>query len=406
MTQTAPLPLVEAAAATRATGRLSLAMWCAGIASFALLHAPQGLLTFIAADTGRGASDVAWVISGATLGLALSLPLWAVLAARLGVARAMRVSATTSALIALLLPLSPTLEVLVAGRFLQGAAIGGIPALAVALVHEAVAGRTAAVVAGGYIAAASVGGLSGRVVAPVLAEVAGWRAGLLLLDVLGALVTVTMALLLPRTAPSRAPAGRTLRVFVRQLRDRRLLALFAMGGMLLGAMIGMYNAIAFRLEAPPYALPAAVVSLVFLAYLGGTAAAQVSGRLSQRFGLRTPLLAGCLLMLAGAALTAAPPLPAVIAGVVLLTTGMFLAHSVASSAVAGFAGADRASAGSMYNVFYYGGSSLFGWLCTLAWTGAGWLAVAGVLCALSLAAAVCALVATRAPAPPRQPRAL
>lgn len=401
MTATASLPRVDRAALPPSR-RLSVAMWCAGIASFALLHAPQGLLTFIAADLGRSAAAVAWVISGATLGLALSLPLWAVLAARRGVAWSMRVSATTSALIALLLPLAPTLELLVAGRFLQGAALGGIPALAVALVHEVISGRRAAVVAGGYIAAASIGGLSGRLVAPLLAEVGGWRLGLLLLDVVGAVITITMAVLLPRTAPSGAPVARTLRVFLRQLRDPRLRALFLMAGMLLGAMIGMYNAITFRLEAPPYALPAAVVSFVFLAYLGGTAAAQLSGRLSLRFGLRTPLLAGCALMLAGGLLTWATPLPLVIAGVVLLTTGMFLAHSVASSAVAGFAGADRASAGSMYNVFYYGGSSLFGWLCSVAWTAFGWPAVVAVLCVLAIAAGGCALAATRR----GQPRAL
>ncbi|WP_456286109.1 MFS transporter [Microbacterium sp. JZ70] len=394
MTATASLPTARESAVPRSR-RLSIAMWCAGIASFALLHAPQGLLTFVAADLGRSAAAVAWIISGATLGLALSLPLWAVLAARRGVAWSMRVSATTSALIALLLPLAPTLELLVAGRFLQGAALGGIPALAVALVHEVISGRRAAVVAGGYIAAASIGGLSGRLVAPLLAEIGGWRLGLLLLDLVGAAITITMAVLLPRTAPSGAPAGRTLRVFLRQLRDARLRALFLMGGMLLGAMIGMYNAITFRLEAPPYALPAAVVSFVFLAYLGGTAAAQLSGRLSLRFGLRTPLLAGCALMLAGALLTGTTPLPLVIAGVVLLTTGMFLAHSVASSAVAGFAGADRASAGSMYNVFYYGGSSLFGWLCSAAWTAAGWPAVVIVLGALAIAAGGCALAATR-----------
>ncbi|WOF23562.1 MFS transporter [Microbacterium betulae] len=403
MTSTAAGPRQRADAENAPTRRLSVAMWCAGVATFALLHAPQGLLTFIAADTGRSAAAVAWVVSGVTLGLALSLPVWAVLAGRIGIAWSMRVSALSSALVALLLPFAPTLEALVAGRVLQGAAIGGIPALAVAMVHERLSGRLAGVIAGGYIAAASVGGLAGRVVAPVLADLGGWRSGLLVLDALGAAVTITMAVLLPRTEPSRTPARRTLRTFVAQLRDRRLRALFLMGGVLLGAMLGMYNAITFRLEAPPYALPAAVVSFVFLAYLGGTAAAQLSGRLTARFGLRTPLLAGCALMLAGALLTWAIPLPLVVAGVVLVTTGMFLAHSVASSAVAGIAGPDRASAGSMYNVFYYAGSSLFGWLCSAAWSAFGWPAVVAVLSGLAIAAAACALSAT---APGRQPRAL
>jgi hypothetical protein len=46
----------------------------------------------------------------------------------------------------------------------------------------------------------------------------------------------------------------------------------------------------------------------------------------------------------------------------------------------------------LYNLFYYGGSSLFGWFGGVAYDGHGWPAVAGTILGLTVIAPVAAAV--------------
>jgi hypothetical protein len=52
----------------------------------------------------------------------------------------------------------------------------------------------------------------------------------------------------------------------------------------------------------------------------------------------------------------------------------------------------RAQASSLYNLFYYGGSSVIGWCGGLAFDGYGWTAVAVTIMALAVIAAAAAAV--------------
>jgi predicted MFS family arabinose efflux permease len=50
----------------------------------------------------------------------------------------------------------------------------------------------------------------------------------------------------------------------------------------------------------------------------------------------------------------------------------------------------KAQASSLYNLFYYGGSSVFGWFGGVAYDGHGWDAVALTIVVLAVIAAVVA----------------
>ena len=45
--------------------------------------------------------------------------------------------------------------------------------------------------------------------------------------------------------------------------------LYAQGFLLMGGFVAVYNYLGFRLEAPPFLIPASLASLVFVAYLSG-----------------------------------------------------------------------------------------------------------------------------------------
>lgn len=377
---------------TAAPRRLGAAMWTTGIATFGVLYAPQGLLTGIAETYGLTAADASWVVSSATLGLALAIVPWALAADRFGRRRMLQVAAVAAAVIAVASPLLPGFAGLLAGRFLLGAALGGIPALAVAYLHEAAGPHRAGVAAGAYVAATSVGGLAGRLVAAPVGELVGWRLSLELMGVLAAALTVLFAVLLPATAPHRVvPLRSSLRTLGRQAVNVRALPLYAIGAMVVGAMVAVFNAIGFRLEVAPYFLSATAVSLVFLTYLSGTVTSRLSGALVHRWGTRMPLVAGGALMTVGAAVTIASGVAVIVAGILLITAGMFLAHATANAATARAGGSGRQHAVALYSVAYYAGSSVIGTVGAAAWTAGGWLALAGLVAGLGVLVVVCSL---------------
>ena len=374
---------------------LQVSLWCAGIAAFGLLYAPQGLLTDIAADYAITAAQASLLVSAATLGLALSIIPWALLSDRIGRAQAMRIAAVGAAALAIATPLMPGLDAMIGSRFLQGVALGGIPALAMSYLHERAQPGRAVALAGSYVAATSIGGLSGRLVAVPLAATTGWRASLLIVGMAGALITIVLALLL-RSGPTSGMSTReSLRTLRTQLSNPDVLPLYAIGALLIGCMVAVYNTLAFRLEAPPYGLSATTVSIVFLAYLGGTVSSRLSGRLITRWGERPTLLVSCGLMLLGTAATLAQELPVLLSGVVILTTGMFLGHSTANALVASRSLHARTHATALYSVSYYAGASMFGALGGVAWVLDGWVLVTILVVILSGTAAALALIPYR-----------
>src|SRR6185312_17050952 len=95
-------------------------------------------------------------------------------------------------------------------------------------------------------------------------------------------------------------------------------------------------------------------------------------------------------MIAGIAITLSANVIAVLIGLVVATAGFFGAHSIASGWTGQSAPVGKAQASSLYNLFYYGGSSVVGWFGGLAFDGYGWMAVAVTIMALAGIAAAAA----------------
>ncbi|MGY3566686.1 MFS transporter [Sinomonas sp. RB5] len=384
---------------SRGYRRLILALAFAGVATFAQLYSPQALLPRLAAELGIDPARAALTVSLATMGLAVAVLPWSFVADRIGRVGAMRGGILAATVLGLAGPLAPSFEALLALRFLEGAALGSVPAIAIAYLSEEVSRAHAAVAAGTYIAGTTVGGLAGRLVAGPLADVLGWRLGIIAVSVLGAAAAVAFIVLAPR-ARGFSPAPRTpggigaaaaavLRTLAAQLRSLRLLMLYTQAFLLMGSFVAVYNYLGFRLEAAPFWLPASLASLVFVAYLSGTFSSGFAARLSERYGRRAVMTASTVAMAAGAAVMAADWLPAVLAGLLVFTAGFFAAHGIASGWTGALAPAGRAQAASLYNLGYYGGSSLLGWAGGLVFHAGGWaalvLGVTGVALTTALA---------------------
>lgn len=354
--------------------RLTIALLAVGFATFTQLYAIQGALPQLARELDASPTEVALTISLATGGLAASVIPWALVADRIGKLPAMRIAAIGSVLLALAAAAAPTTETLLLARFLGGAVLGAVPTLSVSVAYERLGGRVAATVAAAYIAGTTVGGAAGRLVVGPIAPTFGWRLAVLAVGLLGALaVVVFLVAIRGRTAAPPIEHAPRLRRMAEALRGPGLWPLYAQALLLVGVQVGVYNYLAFRLEAEPYSIAPALASLIFAAYAAGTVGSRASSWFIERIGARATLLAGHVSMLAGLGLMLAPPLPLVIAGLVIATLGFFGTHAVAASQVAHRASpAARSHAGALYNIGFYVGSAVGGWALGLPFEAGGW----------------------------------
>jgi predicted MFS family arabinose efflux permease len=383
--------------------RLLAALFCAGIATFAQLYSPQGVLPQISADLGVGAASAALMVSACTIGLAVGVIPWSMIADRIGRVKAMSVSVITSSVLGLLTPFAPSFDLLLAGRLLEGLVLGGVPAIAIAYLTEEIASEHAARAAGTFVSGTSIGGLLGRVVAGPITDIATWRIGMFTVAVLCAAAAAGFVKLAPQSRGFTPSSGRSAnpegslghRLLV-NLRSPRQLTLFAQGFLLMGGFVAVYNYLAFRLTAAPYHLPVTVVSLIFLAYLAGTCASTLAGAMATRFGRKSVLLASIAIMITGVSITLCSNLFLVLIGLVVGTVGFFGAHAIATGWAGRAASVGKAQASSLYNLFYYAGSSIIGWFGGIALAHAGWTGVAlTVLILAGVAAAAAAFVLPR-----------
>jgi YNFM family putative membrane transporter len=373
--------------------RVRLGLFAAGLATFALLYVPQPLLPALSRAFGASPAAASLAMSAGTFALAVAIIPVSSLSEVRGRREVMTVSVIAAAVLGLIAPLSPNLPVLIGIRVLQGSALAGVPATAMAYLAEEVDRADLGRAMGLYIAGNAIGGLSGRVVAGILAEHGGWRVAIAGVSALALACAAAFAVLLPKSRfftpspPRLRVLGATL---ARNLADTGLLRLYLIGFALMGAFVTVYNYLTFRLSAAPFGLPAGVIGALFTVYLAGTWSSTLAGRLADRAGRRVVLAVGAVVAISGVALTLPSSLTLIVAGLVALTAGFFAAHSVASGWVGGLAPVAPAQASALYLCLYYVGSSVAGSAGGIFYAHGGWpltAAFAAALLAVALASA-------------------
>ncbi|MEU5837302.1 MFS transporter [Streptomyces diacarni] len=402
----------EAADATKLSpgdpghGRMRLALFAAGLSTFALLYSTQALLPEISRSLHASPDQASWTVSGATVGLAVAVLPLAALSERFGRRRMLTVSMAVAVALALVVPFAPSLPVLIALRTLQGAAVAGVPASAMAFLSDEVRGSHLVGAVGLFVAGNSVGGMSGRILTGWVTEAWGWRAGLGAVAVTSLLCAVAFRLLVPQArhfTPVPLHPRRVAATVRSHLGNPLLLRLYAIGLLFMVVFGAVYTVIGYRLVAAPFGLSQGLVGSIFVIYLVGTLASATAGRLNARLGRRGTLCLGIGTASAGLLVSLADSLVAVVAGLVLITAGFFAGHAVASGSVSRTATHGPAQASALYQMSYYVGSSLGGALGAAAFAAGGWSAtVALALGAMVLAGGI-TLYASRRAAAPAQP---
>jgi MFS transporter, YNFM family, putative membrane transport protein len=383
--------------------RISIALFLAGFATFSLLYCVQPLLPEFARHFGVSPATSSLSLSLSTGFLAVAILCAAVLSEGVGRRGLMFASMAMAAGLNIVTALAPDWHLLLFARAAEGFVLGGVPAVAMTYLAEEIAPEQLGLSMGVYVAGTAFGGMIGRVATGMLAEYFSWRLALTAIGIAGLLAAAGFMLLLPPSRnfvrrPGFEP-GYHLRAWEGHLRHAALPFLFAIGFLAMGTFVTIYNYAGFRLMAPPYRLDQTALGLIFAVYVFGIAASSIAGTLAGRIGRGKTLSGGILITALGLGMTAQQDLPILILGIVALTIGFFITHSVASGWVGRLATHSKGHASSLYLLAYYLGSSVAGSAGGWFWSKGGWNGVVLftlALLAISLAAAWRVGVATRA----------
>ncbi|WP_424814255.1 MFS transporter [Roseococcus sp. YIM B11640] len=369
--------------------RTSIALFCAGLATFTLLYCTQPLLPVFSREFGINAASSSLAISLPSIALAIGTLIASSLSETFGRKPLMVGSVFASAGLTFLSAFAPNWESFLVLRTLQGLALAGLPAAAMAYLAEEMHPRSIGLAMGLYISGNALGGMSGRVGTGILSDLTSWHFAMGAMGALGLLTAIVFVLNL---RPSRHFRARPLNLaglaggFAMHLREPGLRVLFLMGAMLMGSLVTIYNFIGYRLLSPEFGLSQSFVGLIFTVYLVGILASTFIGSLADRVGRARIFWINMVVVLIGLAITLHHSVTGAVLGLAVITLGFFGAHAIASAWVGRRALQAKAQASSLYLFACYGGSSVIG-------TAGGWLLTHGGWPAVVAMVACCMLVA-------------
>ncbi|MDA8335611.1 MAG: MFS transporter [Peptococcaceae bacterium] len=351
------------------------ALFLGGFVTFANLYSTQTILPTLVRQFHVTPVVGSLSVSLTTGALAVCMLVTPVFSDRAGRRVVMTVSLAATGAFSLLAALAPSFGTLLVLRFLQGAVLAGFPAIAMGYIGEVIHPGSLGRVMGIYIGGTSIGGMTGRFMVGALTDLFSWHVALVVLGVLSMVISFYFGRMLPPAtgvAPAPFSLARAAAAIFYHLKDPALLGLYAVGFILMGGFVSMFNYVGFLLMAPPYHLSQTLIGFIYIVYLGGTFSSAWVGRLADRLPRSLVLAAAVISMGAGATVTLAPLLVVKILGLVLFAAGFFAGHSVASGWVNKRATINKSQASSLYLFFYYLGSSVIGSAGGLFWSRFGW----------------------------------
>ena len=347
------------------------------IAAFINLYSPQAILPLLSEEFSAGAAEISTIITVSTLAVALTAPFTGTVADILGRKRVIVAAMFMLVIPTVMVGLSNSPTALIFWRAVQGLVLPPIFAVMVAYIGDELPRHEATTVAGIYSSGSSLGGFSGRLFTGLLAD----------LMVLGAITfagAVVVAFLLPHERRFVRSEGLLAsgKQMLAHLRNGQLLATYAVGFGVLFNFICTFTYVSFYLAAPPYNLSASWLGAIFVVYLTGAVFTPWTGWAVGRFGRRRFTVRVIAIWGIGNALTLAPSLPLIIAGLALCAGCGLICQAISTGYVTVTAKAGRSSAVGLYVTSFYVGGSFGASLGGITWNFGGWPACVALVIAM------------------------
>jgi len=352
------------------------------------MYTTQAILPTLSHDFHVSAPEAGLTVSVLVLSVAIGSLFYGPLSDIVGRKPVMVWASFLVAIPTLLCGFAPNFATLVVLRAIQGLVMPGLTSVAIPYVNEEFEGRGRGLAMGIYTSGLVLGGLFARVVSATLTGVYNWHIALFAFVLPTLIAAVFMWVFLPETyskrrvstpAPVQSTAKssfltQTLRDMGMHLHNRRLVGAFIIGSCSFFGFIGVFTYLPYYLTGPQFRLPPIDLSLVYLLWLTGVGS-PIAGTIAGRIGSRLTLAVSISCAIVGLLITLVPLLPITLAGLSLLTLGMFSIVPSANLYLGELSTKAKGTAASMYLSLYYFGGSLGAVLPGFAFLQAGWSGV-------------------------------
>jgi predicted MFS family arabinose efflux permease len=354
------------------------------------LFATQAILPSLAAHYQSSPSMVGIAVNASTLGMSISGLAVALLSSRIDRRLGILLSLMLLSIPTTLLAFAPNLAVFTLLRVAQGLCMSAAFTLTLAYLGEHISAYDQASAFAAYITGNVASNLVGRLVSAAVADKLGLAGNFYVfaaLNLVGAMLVYVTIERAPKMKAMNEPRRAAWLTMRDHLRNGPLLADFAIGFCILFAFIGTFTYVNFVLAAPPLSVSRMQLGFVYFVFLPSILTTPQAGFAVARFGIRGSLWAGLGLAGLGLPLLLTQSLLLVLAGLVLVGIGTFLAQAVATGFVGRAARGDRGSASGLYLASYFagglGGAAVLGQVFERhGWAGC----VSGIALALAVAA--------------------
>ncbi|MDR2122970.1 MAG: MFS transporter [Flavobacteriaceae bacterium] len=355
--------------------RIEFCIFLSGLCVFAQLYIFQPILSFVGEEFRVTPAGSSWTVSSSTLGMAIGLFFLAFKADALPRKKLMVLSLILSSLLTILSGFIFNFSLLVGLNLVKGIVLAGVSSVALAYLSEEVDIKALGFAIGLYLSGNTTGGMSGRVIAALLSGWIGWRQTVIIMGIATLLLGILFAFLFPESRffnPKNSPVKEKLHQMGNFLKDKTMMRLYLVAGLLMGNFVAMYNYLGFRLEAPPFSLPHYIIAFIFFMYITGIVGSVIIGKWSDAHPPSKLIRLPGFLVIAGLMLMLPVNLTSVILGLGIFTFSFFATHTLASRMVSQHAKEGKSTATSIYWLFYYVGSSFIGTETGVIYSQGGW----------------------------------
>lgn len=342
---------------------------------FASLYMVQPLMPVFIDVFSVSVSSSSLALSLTVCGMIIGLMINGFLSDRVGRTIFIKLSLIGAIIPFIIIPLFHSFAVLLVFRFLQGFALAGLPAAALAYISEEVDRKGMGLASAIYIASNALGGMAGRFLTAYLVGQYAWQTTFYLWAGVGIIILFMVLFLLPNSRffrPIHTPFKKDLKSYADHLKNPILLLFFLLGIILQLSFTGIWTYLPFYLQSDPFYLSLQTISFFYLAYGLGVIGSSVAGLLVNRFELNHVRMIAIIVMTIGILLTLYQTLYSVVIGLCLICLGFFTAHSLTATSVTLIATHHKGSASSLYLASYYIGVSMGSTVFAPIWEKLDW----------------------------------
>lgn len=353
---------------------LKLTFAIIGLFAFLQVYSVQAILPILQQDFSANETQLGLMVGATVIGIAIISPFIGLLSDRFGRRNIIILSIIGLAIPTFLMSFTPSLNAMIALRFLQGIAVPGITVVTIAYIGEEITGKYLGQAMSMYVSGTVLGGFLGRFILGHLQDIIGWRKAFIIMGIATLIGAIWVAWQLPSSKNFIANQNlkSSLQIFKQHLSNRHIIMPALLGMCVLFSLVGCFTYINLHLANEPYRLSSSDLANIFAIYLIGMVITPIAGQLIHRFGTQCIIMGATMLSMLGVLLSLVNPLTGVIIALTLMSTGVFITQSATISYIAMNVQQGRSLASGIYYSGYYFGGFIGAWICAMAYAYGQW----------------------------------